>query len=152
MIKHRFFPFTFFDAMPSDAVWLAFIDEALPAARSSELEAALRDDPAMRAELDAVRGRQAAGIHAIGAIWRRRNLSCPDREDLGAYVMGVLPDDQTEFIRTHIEIVGCRLCAANLDDLKTAESSVTPADEVLGRRTRYFQTSIGRLKKPDDPS
>jgi len=128
----------------SDAELAAFLDEALPPERSSALEQTLRSDDSLRHRLIEVQGRQNAGLHTIGAIWRRGQLSCPTRSDLGNFLLGTLQTEEAGYISFHIETVGCRFCAANLDDLKTQnESREAPAK----RRQRYFQTSAGYLNK-----
>ncbi|SRR6056297_764235 len=128
----------------SDAELAAFLDEALTPTRSAELEHALRSDARLRSRLTEVTGRESAGLHTIGAIWRRGRLSCPDRSQLGQYVLGTLPADAVDYIRFHLKEVGCRYCAANLADLETAAG---PDEQPARRRTKYFQTSVGHLKK-----
>jgi anti-sigma factor RsiW len=119
----------------SDAELVAFLDEALPADRCSELEQQLRD---------------TAGLHTIGAIWRRSQISCASRSELGQYVLGTLPNDHARYIDFHLTQIGCRYCRANLEDLQAAsESTNSRADENATRRKRYFQTSAGYLKDSD---
>ncbi len=128
----------------TDAELAAFLDEALPASRCSELEHQLRTDTDLRNRLIDVRGRETAGMHTIGAIWRRARLSCPTRSELGQFVLGTLEEDPHEYITFHLEQIGCRYCQANLADLKSAsQADSQPAK----RRQRYFQTSAGYLKK-----
>lgn len=135
---------------PTDAQLNAFLEEALPADQLAEIEKRLRDNAALRARLAAVIGREDAGLHSVGVIWRRRRLSCADRDTLGQYLLGVLDDDEADYIRFHINDVGCRYCAANLDDLKQAQAAATkPAAEHQSRRQRFFQTSAGHLRKKD---
>lgn len=128
----------------SDAELVAFLDEALLPGRSAELEQSLRDDPELRNRLVEVRGRESAGLHSIGAIWRRNRLSCPSRDELGQFLLGTLNPEAADYIQFHLDDVGCRYCHANLDDLKNASQA---AAESSTRRQRYFQTSAGYLKK-----
>ena len=128
----------------TDAELAAFLDEALPAARCSELEHELRTDNELRKQLIEVRGRETAGLHTIGAIWRRNRLSCPSRNELGQYLLGTLEAESVNYIRFHIDEIGCRYCHANLADL---ESASKPDDQPKKRRQKYFQTSAGYLKK-----
>jgi hypothetical protein len=127
----------------SDAELIAFLDEALSDERASEVERRLRDDPSLRDRLVAVRGRETAGLHTLGAIWRRARLSCPSREDLGQFLLETLPEDEADFIHFHLDTVQCRYCQANLEDLQTAAK----AGEQQTRRRKYFQTSAGYLRK-----
>ena len=54
------------------------------------------------------------GEHSVGAIWRRQRLSCPPREQLGSYLLGVLDDDVQNYIQFHLQTIGCAFCLANL--------------------------------------
>lgn len=129
----------------TDAELIAFMDEALQPDRSSELETALRDDESLRSRMIELRGRDAAGLHTIGGIWRRGRLSCPDRDTLGAYLLGALDSEHSEYIRFHLEEIGCRICAANLEDLKAAADAQS-SKQIQPRRTKFFQTSAGYLR------
>ena len=134
--------------MPSDfsnAELEAYLDEALPAARMSAIEEVLRKDVALKKELVAINGRRDAGVHALGEIWRRRRLSCPTREQLGSYLLGVLPADQADYVAFHLTTIECRYCAANVEDLRLQQSA--GAADVTERRRRYFQSSAGYLGK-----
>lgn len=127
----------------SDAELVAFLDEALSDQRSTELESALRDDEELRQRLVTVRGREAAGLHTLGAIWRRSRLSCPSREELGQFLLELLDEPQADYIEFHLQTVQCRYCNANLEDLRSAAESSEPTR----RRQKYFQTSAGYLRK-----
>jgi hypothetical protein len=122
-----------------------FLDEALPPERMSELEAALRDDAELQGRLAAVIGRRDAGVHSLSAIWRRHRLSCPPREQLGSYLLGLLDADHAEYIRFHLDAIGCRLCQASLADLEDQQTAA--AKTVEQRRTRYYQSSAGYLSR-----
>ena len=128
----------------SDAEISAFFDEALSPARCSQLEHELRSNTQLRQRLIEVRGRESAGLHTVGAIWRRNRLSCPDRSELGQFVLGTLETEQREYIQFHLQKIGCRYCQANLADIDPADKM---PEQVTTRRSRYFQTSAGYLKK-----
>lgn len=123
----------------------AYLDEALPAEEMARIEKALRSDPALTAELAAVMARRDAGVLSIGAIWRRHRLSCPTRQQWGAYLLGTLAQEAAEYFRFHLETVGCRYCQANLIDLQRQQSQTETG--VAQRRRKYFQSSVGRLPK-----
>jgi hypothetical protein len=125
----------------------AFLDEALPAARMAAIEEAARSDEGLVKQLAAVNGRRDAGVHGLGEIWRRRRLSCPTREELGSYLLGVLGKDHAEYVTFHLEVVECRYCTANVEDLRSQQSSA--AGEASARRRRYFQSSAGYLGKDE---
>lgn len=134
--------------MPSDysnSELEAFLDEALPPERMAAIEDALRLEDSLQKQLMAINGRRDAGVHSLGDIWRRHRLSCPKREQLGSYLLGVLPHEMSDYIRFHIESVACRYCAANVADLKSHQAAAEP--DVANRRQRYFQSSVGQLRK-----
>ncbi|MFC1757975.1 hypothetical protein ACFL2H_04310 [Planctomycetota bacterium] len=126
----------------------AFLDEALSPAEMSEIESQLRSDPELGVQLRAIHGRRDAGVHSLGEIWRRHRVSCPDRETLGSYLLGILSDEQSEYIQFHVESVACRLCGANLEDMQTQQKEA--ADSAETRRTRYFQSSAGYVGESKD--
>ncbi|UUO06557.1 hypothetical protein M4951_24835 [Blastopirellula sp. J2-11] len=122
----------------------AYLDEALPVERMAEIEKMLRDQPELSQQLLQINGRRDAGVHTIGEIWRRHRLTCPNRETLGSYLLQVLDEAEADYIRFHLETVGCRICQANLHDLASQQEA--QADDGKPRRQKYFQSSVGRLK------
>ena len=122
----------------------AYIDELLPAAQMALVEQALRDDEQLRARLTEINGRRDAGLHSLGGIWRRHRLSCPTRDQLGSYLLGVLPDDLADYITFHLETIACRYCTANIEDLRSAQQTAD-SNETNIRRQKYFESSAGYL-------
>lgn len=122
----------------------AYLDEALPAAEMARIEKAVREDSALTKQLAAIHGRRGAGVHSLGEIWRRHRLSCPTREQLGSFLLGVLPDDMARYVAFHIDVAGCRFCQSNLADLRSQQAEAQPAAQV--RRRKFFQSSAGYLK------
>jgi hypothetical protein len=123
----------------------AFLDESLPVERMAAIEQALRGSDQLQQRLTEINGRRDAGVHSIGEIWRRHRLSCPTRDQLGSYLLGVLPDE-ADYVKFHLETIGCRYCTASLEDLRR-EQSAADADKVQQRRQRYFQSSVGHLRR-----
>jgi len=123
----------------------AYLDEALPGDRMAEIEQSLRDDDDLSKRLASVVGQRDAGVHTLGAIWRRHRLSCPSREELGSYLLNVLDDEHIAYIKFHLDTIGCRICAANVQDLQ--EQAAVEGDATTKRRHRYFQSSAGYLSK-----
>jgi len=121
----------------------AYLDEALPPEQMARIEKALRADPRLIGQVSAIHSRRSAGVHSLGDIWRGGRLSCPTREQLGSLLLGVLPDDAADYVRFHLEVVGCRYCRANLEDLKGQQAE--GHETVQKRRRRYFQSSAGYL-------
>lgn len=123
----------------------SYLDESLTPELMAEIEKELRSSEPLREQLLQVAGMREAGVHGLGEIWRRNRLSCPTREQLGSYLLGAIAPDQESYIKFHLEVVGCRVCQANLEDLQAQRSE--KAESAQTRRQRYFQTSVGHLNK-----
>jgi len=141
------------DSAPSDSALSAYLEEALPVEQMAEIERRLRDEPELRKRLSVVVGRQDAGLHSVGVIWRRNRLSCPSRDVLGQYLLGVLDVAAEEYIRFHLTEIGCRYCLANHDDLRASSANEHASENSkstvpqTARQRRYFETSAGHLRK-----
>jgi hypothetical protein len=127
----------------------AYLDEALPPAEMAEIEAQVRQSPELLKTLAAINSRRDAGVHSLGEIWRRHRISCPTREQMGSFLLGVLDDDMADYVHFHVEVVACRLCLANLEDLRQRQAE---SDEMtVVRRKKYFDSSAGYLSRhPED--
>ena len=123
----------------------AFLEESLPVERMTAIEDALRQSEELQKRVTAINGRRDAGVHSLGDVWRRHRLSCPSREQLGSYLLGVLPRDAADYLTFHVDTIECRYCAASIADLKAQQSAAEA--EVTQRRQRYFQSSVGHLRK-----
>ena len=124
----------------------SYLDEALPVERMTAIEEALRSNEELQKRLTAINGRRDAGVHSLGEIWRRHRLSCPSREQLGSFLLGVLPRDAADYVKFHVESMQCRYCTASLGDLK-AQQQAAEVDVAERRRQKYFQSSVGHLRK-----
>lgn len=127
----------------TDRELTAWLDELLPATRMAELEMQLRSDSALQARVAQIIRHRDQGGNSIGEVWQRGKLSCPTRTDLGGYLLGTLSSDAAEYIEFHLQTVGCRVCQANLNDL---EEQSTSAEQVPGRRRKFFESSAGLLR------
>ena len=123
-----------------------YLDDALSEAEIARIEQALRDQEPLREQLQQLMADRDRGEHSVGAIWRRRRLSCPPREQLGSFVLGVLDDEVQDYIDFHLKTIGCAYCLANLADLQTQQQEAD--GQVKSRRKRYFQSSAGLLQPP----
>lgn len=123
----------------------AYLDEALSASEMAAIETQLRQSPDLLRQLASINSRRDAGMHSLGEIWRRHRISCPTREQLGSYLLGVLEEDEADYVRFHTTIVACRLCHANLEDLKQRQAESKELTTV--RRKKYFDSSAGYLRK-----
>ena len=128
---------------PSDLE--SYLDEALPSEEMARIEKAVRADVALVRQLASIQSRRSAGVHSLGEIWRQRRLSCPSREQLGNYLLGVLEEACAGYIDFHVDVVGCSYCRANLADLRAQQAGSEPIAQL--RRRKFFQTSAGYLKK-----
>ena len=133
------------DADFTDVELLAYLDEGLPVERMAAVENALRASADLRNRTAGLRMQRDEQGHSVGDIWRRGRLSCPTRHQLGSYLLGALPTELAQYFRFHLETVGCRYCAANLDDLRQSASQGTA--ETAQRRQKYFQSSAGYVQK-----
>lgn len=123
----------------------AYLDEALAPTDMATVEAELRKSPKLLKRLAQIHSRRDAGVHSLGEIWRRHRLSCPTREQMGSFLLGVLGDEQADYVRFHLEVVGCRLCHANLEDLRQRQAESN--ESVVVRRKKYFDSSAGYLQR-----
>ena len=129
----------------SDQQLTSYLDESLAADQMATIEDALRENEDLRNRLAHLVGRREAGVHGLGEIWQRNRLSCPTRSQLGSYLLGALSKDKQNYFDFHLKVVGCRLCNANLEDLRAQQTE--QSSEVSTRRRKYFQTSAGYLRQ-----
>ena len=127
----------------TDAELAAYLDEDLPQERMAAIELQLRGDKHLVNRLSSIVGSRDAGVHTVGAMWRRNRLSCPTREQLGSYLLEVLEPANADYVRFHLETIGCRVCNASLTDLQNQHTTDEQARE--SRRKKYFQSSAGYL-------
>jgi RNA polymerase sigma factor (sigma-70 family) len=77
-------------------------------------------------------------------VWEAARPSCPKRSTIGKYLLGTLDEDWQEYVRFHVETLGCRFCQANRDDLAAERE----ADENDVFRQRVFQSTVGFFQRP----
>jgi hypothetical protein len=124
-----------------------YLDDALSDAETARLEQALRQSEPLRQELRNLMQERDRGEHSLGAVWRRRRLSCLSREQLGSYLLGGLDPERQEYIQFHLEAIGCSFCLANLADLQALQQEA-PA-KTHERRKRIFDSSLHCFPKHD---
>lgn len=133
----------------TQAEFEAYLDEALSPADMAAMEATLRSRPEMLQQLAAINARRDAGIHSLGDVWRRNRLSCLSREQLGSHLLGALDEEQNHYVTFHLQTIGCRFCQANYEDLRREQQETN--DTAQKRRSKYFQSSAGHLRKKNQP-
>ena len=125
----------------------AYLDEALDVEEMGLVERALRERPELLQELRKINARRDAGVHTVGEIWRRHRISCPTRDQLGSYLLGVLDEEAQAYVDFHLKVVHCRFCKANMDDMQKRQAESAELKDT--RRRRYFDSSAGYLRKDD---
>jgi RNA polymerase sigma-70 factor (ECF subfamily) len=78
----------------------------------------------------------------VARVWRERRLTCLKRSTLGSYSLGVLDDPWLGYTQFHLDVVGCPLCLANLQDLEseTLDEDRPPSESI-------FASSVGFLSR-----
>jgi hypothetical protein len=128
----------------SDEQLTAYLQEQLPLGELAAIEKSLRTSEELRRRAAALAMRRDLAYHSVGSIWRTERLSCPDRSELGSFLLGTLDAGRVDYINFHVRTLGCRYCAANLADLSEAARTTKPD---ATRRRRYFESSAGHLRK-----
>ena len=122
----------------------AYLDDALGDLETAQVEQALRQNETLRKQLHGLLQERDRGEHSVGAIWRRQRLTCPGREQLGSFLLGVLEPDVHDYVEFHLRAMGCAFCQANLADLQAQNQEAT--SQVRERRKRVYDSSAGLLK------
>jgi RNA polymerase sigma factor (sigma-70 family) len=90
----------------------------------------------------------------IREVWREKRVSCPNRQWLARLLAGSLEPGQAEFVRFHLEAMGCPWCLANRDDLARSAraAELEPLVERVHRSTLKYLRSRGNdttvVRKP----
>ncbi len=88
-------------------------------------------------------GEEATYADLLTEIWERDRPSCPKRTTLGKSLIGILNDDWERYVHFHVDVLGCRYCLANREDLQRDELS----DEDERQSHRIFQSTIGFVSR-----
>jgi hypothetical protein len=131
----------------TDAELEAFLDESLHPARAQEVEAALVEDRKLLRRLSRINGRRDAGMHTLGEIWRRNQIGVPTPEQLGKYLLGILDEEEADYIRFRVETLKCPYTLASLNDLQQQQAETR--DQMETRRRKYYNSGVG-LIRPDE--
>jgi hypothetical protein len=122
----------------------AYLDEALDVERMAQIEQTLRRDPRLLEHLARINARNDSGNHSLSSIWRRHQIGVPSRDELGSYLLGILPEEHADYIRFRVQTLRCRFTIAKLNDLQAQQQQSEKQQTV--RRRRYFQSSVGYLQ------
>ena len=82
--------------------------------------------------------------HLLTDLWEYYRFSCPKRNTIGAYMLGTLEPDWHKYVEFHLNVLGCRFCRANLDDLQS-QSQETQQEAF---HARIMESTIGFLSRP----
>lgn len=126
----------------------AYLDESLEAGRSAEVEARLRDDEELLRRLSEINGRREAGMHTLGEVWRRNQLGVPTVEQMGNFLLGVLPEGEADYIQFRIGTLKCPFTIAVKSDLES-RNKASSAEQSTARRSKIYNSSAGLLKGSD---
>ena len=66
-------------------------------------------------------------------------MSCPDRQQLGSYLLEALDPAVAEYITFHLDVISCPFCRANLADLEGQARLDASVSE--SRHKRFFHSS-----------
>ena len=125
----------------------AYLDESLESGRAAEIEAQLRDDEELLRRLSEINGRREAGMHTLGEVWRRNQLGVPTVEQMGNFLLGVLPGGDTDYIQFRIDALKCPFTIALKSDLESR--NLESQEQSTARRSKIYNSSAGLLKGSD---
>ena len=57
-------------------------------------------------------------------IWEYHRFSCPKRSTIGAYLLRTLDNDWQKYVDFHLNVLGCRFCRANMEDLQAEPQNI----------------------------
>ncbi len=83
-------------------------------------------------------------LPSLHQVWENLRPSCPKRTTLGKFSLQLLPNDWTDFVHFHVELIGCSYCRANLFEME-AESEESTSEDFS---QQLFQSTIGFLGRP----
>ena len=129
----------------TDAELEAYLDESLDSVRAAEIEQAVQTDKVLLDRLSMINSRRDAGIHTLGEIWRRNQIGVPTTEVMGNYLLGVLGDEESDYIKFRMEHLKCPFTLAMFRDLQIQQSE--SAEMSKSRREKFYKTSAGFLNK-----
>ena len=125
--------------------------EVARAMRLNEKAVALIKHRSLKQIRQNVAGRQVPGDpsseafeHLLTDLWEVHRFSCPKRSTIGAYMLHTLDEDWHQYVDFHVNVLGCRFCRANLDDLQ-AQSAEGRHEQF---QARIMESTVGFLHRP----
>ena len=132
----------------TDAELEAYLDETLDSGRATEIETAIASDKELLRRLSMINGRRDAGVHTLGEIWRRNQIGVPTVETMGNFLLGVLSDEESDYIKFRMDGLRCPFTLAMYNDLQARQSE--SAEMSKTRREKFYKSSAGLLKRNND--
>ena len=77
---------------------------------------------------------------SVSYVWIEERISCPNRHLLRSYVYDSLEGLHRDYVKFHLEVIGCPYCQANLEDLELDEKS--DQDELKSRVEQAREDSM----------
>ncbi len=93
-----------------------------------------RNEPATLTECE-------AGV-TVAKVWREHRLTCLKRSTLGSYLLDVLEDPWRSYTQFHLDVVGCPMCLANLEDMEMEETETRAL-----KSEAIYASSVGFLSR-----
>lgn len=137
------------ESKPNRVEIVGYLQEALPAERMAQIEEHLRVSSEWRRALEEMKDEVDLGEHSVATIWRRHRLTCPTREKLGVYLLGGLVADEEDYVRFHLDVIQCRWCQANLEDVRHSAEQVSEHSPKKSskRHRKIFESSVAYLPR-----
>lgn len=126
-----------------------FIHEEFDEVEMAMLEKQIRNSVELQTRLDQIRQSEERGEHSLGAIWRRAQITCPTREQLGSYLLKAMSADQRKYIAFHLEVIVCPYCRANFEDLEKLQAETV--EKTHKRRKSIMDSTMGVLQQLQGP-
>jgi hypothetical protein len=76
-------------------------------------------------------------------VWEYHRFSCPKRSTIGGYLLATLDEDWQRYVDFHLNVLGCRFCRANLEDI---QSETLEHQQQL--HARIMESTVGFLHRP----
>ena len=130
----------------TDAELEAYLDESLESAKAAEIETLVRQDEALLMRLSKINDRREAGMHTLGEVWRRNQLGVPTVEQMGNFLLGVLPKEEADYLNFRIDDLKCPFTIALKVDLES-QKETSAKKQITERRSKFYNSSEGLLKK-----
>ncbi len=133
----------------SDRELEAYLDEALDAEQARRIEQAMKTDATVIARMSQINRLRDSGVHSLGEIWRYHQIGVPERAVVGQYLLGVLTQEQKDYIDFRLNILKCPFTMALVADLRNQQAE--SEDRSQKRRGKYYESSAGLLKNKRKP-